>query len=99
MHASGDGREIRGGVATRALFDALQDAALICRAIGQSPRMRRLNAEIDLLRAAVAISAVEPASDEDLGTLARLVFGVRDEAFELDRDVRLAREVAATMMD
>jgi hypothetical protein len=84
---------------TRELFEALQEAAAICRAIGKSSRMRRLNAEIDLLRAAVAISAIEPASDEELGTLAQLVFGVRDEALELDRDVRLAREAAATMMD
>lgn len=84
---------------TRELFVALQDAASICRAVGASSRMRRLLAEIDLLRAAVAISAVEPASDDDLATLARLVFALRDEALELARDVRFARDAAATMMD
>ena len=62
---------------TRVLFLALQEAAAICRASSAGPRMRRLSAEIDLLRAAVAISAVEPADDDELATLARLVFGVR----------------------
>jgi hypothetical protein len=89
----------RGGVMCRELFDALQEAAELCRSLGAvGQRTRRLVAEIDLLRAAVAVSAVEPAPDEDLGALARLVFGVRDEALELERSVRLARE-AATMMD
>ena len=84
---------------TRDLFVALQEAAAICRASNAGPRMRRLLAEIDLLRAALAISAVEPAAEEELTTLARLVFGVRDEALELGRDVRLVREAAAAMMD
>jgi hypothetical protein len=84
---------------TRELFLALQEAATVCRAAHASIRMRRLLAEIDLLRAAVAISAVEQASDEEVATLGRLVLGVRDEALELERDLRLAREVAATMMD
>lgn len=60
--------------------------------------MRRLLAEIDLLRAAVAISAVEPSSD-DLAHLAQLVLAVRDEAFELERTMRLARDATAVMMD
>lgn len=84
---------------TRDLFVALQEAASICRAAVPGSRTRRLLAEIDLLRAALAISAIEPASDEELANLARLVFGVRDVALELDRDARLAREVTATMMD
>lgn len=84
---------------TREMFEALQEAASVCRSSGAGARMRRLLAEIDLLRAAVAISAIEPASDEELENLARLVFAVRDEAVELDRDARLAREVTATMMD
>lgn len=84
---------------TRELFVALQDAAAICRAASANPRKRRLLAEIDLLRAAVAISAIEPAADDELASLAQLVFGVRDEALELERDIRLAREVTASMMD
>jgi hypothetical protein len=83
----------------RELFDALQEAAAICRAVGAGTRMRRLLAEIDLLRAAVAISAVEPAPEEDRAALAQLVFGVHAEARELARDALLAREAAAAMMD
>lgn len=84
---------------TRELFAALQEAAALCRSSVSGPRVRRLLAEIDLLRAAVAISAIEPAPDDELANLARLVLGVRDEAVELARDVRVAREATSAMMD
>lgn len=79
------------------LFEALQEAASVCRSLGGGARMRRLLAEIDLLRAAVAVSAIEPAPADDVATLSRLVFGVHAEALELDREIRLAREAHAMM--
>lgn len=76
---------------TSTLFIALQEAAIVCRSATSSSRVRRLLAEIDLLRAAVAISAIEPAPEEDRSSLAQLVFNLRDEA--------LAFDAAAAMMD
>lgn len=84
---------------SRDLFEALQEAASICRSSLRNTRTRRLLAEIDLLRAAVAVTATEPTSADERICVARLVFAVRDEALELDRDVRLAREATAAMMD
>lgn len=89
---------------TREMFRALRDATQLARADGGGgggggARLRRLSAEIDLLRAAVAVAAAERASEADRSLLARLVVGAREEALAVSRERRLAREAAAQMMD